>query len=317
MVMLGDNNGVVHHHHADGDAVVVNHMVMLGDNNGVAVGMMMMVPLFIALAQTSEKWWERWLHYFMMVGVAYRAISTYSRGGFLAAAAVLLIYVARSERKLRSAVAAVVVAGALLSVLPSGFWDRMSTIPTSQEMVEDVAEDNTDTDGSMRGRLHYWRVAVDMAVANPMFGVGLNAYRPLYRQYDFLGGQYGRNRSVHSLWFGILAELGIPAFVLFLLMLALAVGACGGVARQSRRGDLPQDFYYFGVALQTGFAALIVGGTFLAYQYTEILWHFVGLSMALRAVAMEMATAAVPSQDEPYSAQISSGFQPARTAPGT
>jgi probable O-glycosylation ligase (exosortase A-associated) len=294
-----------------------NSMIMLGDNNAVAVGLMMMVPLFIALARTSQERWERWLHYFMMVGVAYRAISTYSRGGFLAAAAVLLIYIARSERKLRSTVAAVIVAGALLSVLPSGFWDRMSTIPTSQEMVEEVAEDSTETDGSMRGRLHFWRVAIDMAVANPIFGVGLNAYSRLYNQYDFSGGQYGRRRSVHSLWFGILAELGIPAFLLFLLMLGLAIGACGGVARQSLRGELPRDFHYFAVAAQTGFGALIVGGTFLPFQYVEILWHFVGLSMALRAVAMETATAALPSQADPYSAQISSGFQPAPTASGT
>jgi probable O-glycosylation ligase (exosortase A-associated) len=294
-----------------------NRMVMLGDNNAVAVGMMMMVPLFIALARTSEHWWEKWLHYFMMVGVAYRGISTYSRGGFLAGVTVTLIYVSRSDRKLRSAVAAVVVAGALLSVLPEDFWIRMSTIPTSQEMVEDVAEGNTETDSSQRGRLHFWRVAIDMAVANPMFGVGLNAYSRLYNQYDFSDGLYGGRRSVHSLWFGILSELGIPSFLLFLLMLTLAVGACGGVARQARKGELPKDFYFFAVAVQTGFAALIVGATFLPFQYTEILWHFVGLSMALRAVAMETAAAAVPSQDSPYSAQISSGFQPARTAPGT
>jgi putative inorganic carbon (HCO3(-)) transporter len=293
-----------------------NRMIMLGDNNAVAVGMMMMVPLFIALARTSEHWWEKWLHYFMMVGVAYRGISTYSRGGFLAAATVTLIYVSRSDRKLRSAVAAVVVAGALLSVLPEDFWIRMSTIPTSQEMVEEVAEGNEEADVSLRGRLHFWRVAIDMAVANPMFGVGLNAYSRLYNQYDFSGGLYGGRRSVHSIWFGILSELGIPSFLLFLMMLALAVGACGGIARQSRKGELPRDFYYFAVAVQTGFAALIVGATFLPFQYTEILWHFVGLSMALRAVAMEGATAAAPQLD-PHSAAIASGFQPVRTASGT
>jgi probable O-glycosylation ligase (exosortase A-associated) len=293
-----------------------NPMVMLGDNNAVAVGMLMLVPLFIGLARTTEKPWERWLHYFMTVGITYRAIATYSRGGFITAAAVMVVYVIRSERKLRSAVAALVVSGALLSVLPSDFWDRMSTIPTNQEMVEEVREGDTETDYSMRGRLHYWRVATDMALVNPMFGVGLNAYSRLYNQYDFSAGLYGRNRSVHSVWFGILAELGIPAFVLFLMMLSLAVGACVGVARQSRRGELPPDFYQFAVAVQTGFVALIVGASFLPFQYTEIMWHFVGLSMALRAVAMETATAAAP-QFDPHSAEISSGFRPVRTASGT
>jgi len=291
-----------------------NRMVMLGDNNAVAVGMMMMVPLFIGLARTANDWREKWVHYFMMVGVAYRGIATYSRGGFLAGAAVMVIYISRSDRKLRSALAGLVVAGTLLSVLPEDFWTRMSTIPTSQEMVEEVAEGNTETDASQRGRLHFWRVAIDMAVANPMFGVGLNAYTRLYNEYDTSGGLYGGRRSVHSLWFGILAELGIPALLLFLLMIGLAVGSCGGVARQARKGELPRDYYYFAVAVQTGFGALIVGATFLPFQYTEILWHFVGLSMALRAIAMETATATAPQLD-PQS-EISSGFR-VRTASGT
>jgi len=162
--------------------------------------------------------------------------------------------------------------------------------------------------GRWTGFENWWR---------QFFGVGVNAFPRFYNLYDFSRGLYGRGRSVHSLWFGILAELGIPAFLLFVLMLVLAVGACGSVARQSHRGELPREFYSFAVALQTGFGALIVGGTFLAFQYTEILWHFVGLSMALRAVAMETAAAAVPCQVDAHSAEISSGFQPARAASGT
>jgi hypothetical protein len=88
------------------------------------------------------------------------------------------------------------------------------------------------------------------------------------------------------------------------------------VARQSRLGELPPDLYELDVALKTGFVAMIVGASFLPFQYTEIMWHFVGLSMALRAVAMETATAAAP-QFDPHSAEISSGFRPVRTASGT
>ena len=35
-------------------------------------------------------------------------------------------------------------------------------------------------------------------------------------------------------------------------------------------------------------ASVHLGATFLPFQYTEILWHFVDLSMALRAVAMDL-----------------------------
>src|SRR5205823_3760146 len=110
-----------------------NFLPMLGDNNGVAVGMLMLVPVFIALAQTSQTAWERRFHQFFLVGVAYRAISTYSRGAFLAAGALAIVYVLRSKRKVRSALGTAFLAVTLLSVLPQSFWDRMSTIPTSED----------------------------------------------------------------------------------------------------------------------------------------------------------------------------------------
>jgi hypothetical protein len=65
------------------------------------------------------------------------------------------------------------------------------------------------------------------------------------------------------------------------------------------------------VAIQAAFAACLVGGSFLPFQYNEILWHFVGLSMALRAIAMK-ATVTSPSLANPYSAFDSRRFQSAR-----
>ena len=61
-----------------------NILPNLGDNNGVAVGMLMLVAMFTALNNTATTSREKWVCRFFIVGVAYRAISTYSRGGFLA-----------------------------------------------------------------------------------------------------------------------------------------------------------------------------------------------------------------------------------------
>ena len=62
-----------------------NPVAFLGDNNGVAMGLLMLFPIAGALAQTSGKLWERFMHRFLAVGIMLRAISTYSRGGFLGA----------------------------------------------------------------------------------------------------------------------------------------------------------------------------------------------------------------------------------------
>jgi probable O-glycosylation ligase (exosortase A-associated) len=280
----------------------LNYLPSLGDENGVAVFMLMLASLFIALAQTATKRWERWMHRFFTVGVIYRAISTYSRGGFLAAGTMVAFYLLRTKNKIRSCIGAAMVAGIVLSVLPQTFWDRMSTIH--------VAEDDLEDD-SARSRLHFWRVAVAMANDNPIFGVGHNAYNIAYDTYDSSHGRYGSGRSVHSSWFGVMAELGYPAFVVYVLMLVLAFFGSGLVARRAKRGKAPPELYHYAAAIQTAFAVFIVGGSFVPSQYTEMLWHFFGLSMALRAIATETAPAAAPQELQGFQAPSRLRPQPA------
>ena len=105
-----------------------NELPHLGDNNGVAVGMLMLVTLFIALSRTTANKWEKRLHLFLLVGVLYRAVTTYSRGAFLALAALTIVYVARSNQKFKAALGALLIASIVLPALPQRFWDRMGTI---------------------------------------------------------------------------------------------------------------------------------------------------------------------------------------------
>ena len=102
--------------------------------------------------------------------------------------------------------------------MPGEFWDRMRSI-------EEAA------DGSARGRLHFWGVAVDMAEDSPLVGVGHNAYNVTYDRYDTSNGEFGTGRSVHSVWFGLLAELGYPGLLLFVAQLLLGFRAASRARR--------------------------------------------------------------------------------------
>ena len=178
-----------------------NGSPLLGDNNGVAVGMLMLVPLLLATARTAPQWTERFGERFLAVGVLLRAVVTYSRGGFLASAALALHWIWRSKHKL----SAMIVVGAFVAIaavtLPNPFWTRMATIG-------DATDAAAETDTSTAGRLHFWRVAVDMASASPLVGIGHNGFNAMYNRYDSSDGRFGQDRSVHSAWFGVLAELG-------------------------------------------------------------------------------------------------------------
>lgn len=267
-----------------------NGVPFLGDNNLVAVGMAMLIPIIGALATTSTGWQKRALQ-FLNIGVVYRGLSTYSRGGFLSIGAVSAIWFWRSPHKLKTLFAVLIAAALILPVLPQQFWDRMSTIAAPADQRDD----------SQQSRLHFWQVAVAMANDRPLTGVGHAGYPRAYNQYDWTEGRFFTNRAVHSAWFGVFAELGYPGLLLFLLIVFSAMRACRRVRLAAKRGELEGPLGAYAVAFESSLVAFIVGGSFVSFQYCEMLWHYFALTIALERVAVsEMAAQrAVKAAEQP------------------
>lgn len=264
-----------------------NRVAFLGDNNGVALGTMMLLPIIGALAQTSTRKWEGFMHRFVAVGVFLRGISTYSRGGFLGAAVLGVFTIARAQRKFRAVVAAASLALLVWSVMPAGFWQRMETI---------TVEEEEERDSSAAGRLHFWQVAVEMARQNPTTGVGLNGFTLSYPAYNF-SQRFPGERAAHSIWFGVLGDLGYPGLILLVGNLVMAVAACWRVGRLCRQRDDMRDLGVYANALISSIMVFCVTGSFLSAHYSEMLWHFIGLSTALLFVAQrEHASSSVVPQ---------------------
>ena len=262
-------------------ATNANPHPFLGDNNGVALGMFMLTPLFLALVATSKTVWEKRIHQIFVVGLVYRAISTYSRGGFLAGGVLALLTIARSRHRIRTTVALLALVAIVLSVMPTSFFDRMQTITASDD----------DRDSSAMGRLHYWQVAERMTKAKPYTGVGFNGFRDSYSDYEFEEG-WGVNRAAHSAWFGAMAEMGVPGLFLFVLILAGAINSSRKVRKSALRSGAPSLAAY-ATALQSGFIVYATGATFLSAQYSEMYWHFIGLSIALERIHRESVSPSV------------------------
>ena len=76
-----------------------NPLPFLGDNNGVAVGMLMLIPTIVLLTQTTHRAWARPFYWIILIGILYRAISTFSRGGFIACTVMALLFWLHSPRR--------------------------------------------------------------------------------------------------------------------------------------------------------------------------------------------------------------------------
>jgi probable O-glycosylation ligase (exosortase A-associated) len=281
-----------------------------GDNNSYAVVCVMVAVLLLAGSRLN---WPKWIR----VGCATAGIlsmatvvATFSRGGFLALATAVLAYT--MLRGLRSMW--VVTFGTLalliftLAPLPADYVDRIKSINSYEE------------DESANNRLHFWRVALDMAADQPL-GVGVQNFNLAYDRYDFLDGQYGRNRSVHNAHLQVLTEAGFLGFAAWAFLLSYAVVTGYRVRRRAREGDLPNGPMY--IALAEGLIAAVigfaVGATFTAIAWSDFLGAIVGMTAALDLVSLREATSAVSvpervreSAHEKAVAFAGGGFRPVR-----
>jgi O-antigen ligase len=165
----------------------------------------------------------------------------------------------------------------------------MGTITMSEE----------EMDHSSRGRVYFWKVAVDMANANPLTGVGHMSYNPHYNEYDTSDGYYGLDRSVHSAWFGVIGELGYPGIVLFVLNLVWTLIALRQVRRLAKSSPALADLGEYAAAFEIAFAAFAVSASFISFQYVEMLWHYMGFSAALLWIARSEQAALLVNDSAP------------------
>jgi O-antigen ligase len=196
----------------------------------------------------------------------------------------VVLYLLRSKHKFRAFATIGAIVLLIAPILSDAYWDRMSSIrlPGAEE---DLTNQTEGDDASMMGRLHFWSMAVDMAQHRPVTGVGHNSYVAAYDDYDTMNGAYGHRRSVHSSWLGLLAEVGFPGLAIFMVIFVLSLMTSRRIRKLARSDPGFEDLVPFAVAIETGLVVFAVGGAFVIFQYTEILWHFLGLSAAISRIA--------------------------------
>lgn len=215
-----------------------------------------------------------------------------SRGAFLGAVAgggaFLLImmfskYRQKGQRGMAVLIAVVGVSGAL-SMADETFWERMGTLKNPENQQE-----------SGSSRVNFWLATFDVVRDYPM-GVGVQGYNRVVGNY--LGEEFN-NKSVHSLWFQGLGEVGWIGFGLFLAMLI----SLYRLSRRARKWVLQEndtETYFKIRALECALFGYLVAGSFINQFRAEILyWMILLVAVAanihyLRHVSTETVATKTP-----------------------
>ncbi len=239
---------------------------MLGDPNDLALVLLFPLSFAIALALERGRPLDRALGACGVVLLLLAIVYTQSRGGLLGVVAVFGVFGLRVMRS-KILLAGLGILAALALFQAMGIVDRISGGGGTVEIDESAAE-----------RIEAWSAAINMSLARPLTGVGLNNFAPSL--FDYAENFPGRDMTAHSTWFGILGETGVPGLAVFVAMIV----ACFRSIRRSEqrlRTEGPTTAMPVAPALLAGLVGFCAAGSFLTQGFTWPIYIMVGLTAAL------------------------------------
>ncbi len=276
----------------------------LGNSNDFALAVLVILPyayfLMFAVRSTLARAFVGGCC--VLFGLA--AMFTFSRGGFVTLLALLGYFALKSARRVQVAAVAGALAVVSLAVLPAAYWQRMETIT------------EYDSDWNATTRFWAWRAGLNMALENPILGMGpgnfVTAYRKFYRPEEATSRQ---PFAAHSIYFQVMGELGFVGLGLFVWFAASTYKSQSALLTelQARRLDDSADGRFVKAAahaMQASLLAFLTGGAFLSAAYYPHLWLNATLTQLLVSAAGESLLARSPLA--PREAEVSSARGPTR-----
>jgi probable O-glycosylation ligase (exosortase A-associated) len=236
-------------------------------NNTIGLALAMNVPLLYHLSRAELDWRLRWVERVMFFFSYPATICTFSRGAWLALAAVSGLIILKSQYKV------FILASAPVLVLMS--------LPLLPERVVNRYEDlqNYEEEASAQSRFWNWEFCTRVGLANPLSGGGFDYYSlQAYVRYfpEFLQRWPGKVWSCHSMWFTVLGEHGLSGMTLWLWLM----GSCLWSIRCLRvcaKKDQDSLGFHLTDMLSGAFVAYMVGGTFLDVAYFDLYYQLVAI----------------------------------------
>jgi len=211
-----------------------------------------------------------------------------SRGALVGAAAIVMVALAKSPKRVGAAFLAIFFLLSLWLIVPGASKQRFQ------------AAWNWRTDPDSASRITFWEIGLDIFEHNPVLGVGPNNYpnvNPLHR-------------AAHSMYIQALSETGLAGTFSFLAMLVLFFRQNARTRKLALETDAAgrRSFAYcLAFGLDLGMVGLLISGIFLSVLYYPHLWILLGLSVALNKCCLN----ALQEKDAPQPQEM----RPRKLAP--
>jgi putative inorganic carbon (hco3(-)) transporter len=262
---------------------IAGYGTFFSNPNELAMTVNLIMPFAVVFGLTS-KGIKRVAFFAIAALLAFAVVVSFSRGGFLGLVAIggVLIWKAGRGRRFTTVCAGIVIAGAFIVAMPSGYGDRIFTILHTDE----------DKTNSAQERQELLARGLDVIAHHPIIGVGVGNY-----------GIYSLRQLVaHNSYIEIAAELGLAGFAAYLVLIFAPLKSLRRIERESyaRRATwsaAEREMYYISVGLQAVIISYTVCSFFQSAQYTWYLYYLVAYTASLRRIRADEAANGVNVTD--------------------
>jgi O-antigen ligase len=240
------------------------------NSNQLALILVLTLPLCFAFMLRTPSWWRKAIWGAVAMLLVYDTLLTGSRAGLLALAVGGGVCVWEFGIKGRRIALTMVAAGAglMLMLLASGtVKDRFNAMFNDQP---DTQEEQAAYGSAIQRQELFWK-ALDVTAEHPLFGVGPG-------NFNTISGQW---HDTHNSYTQMSSEGGLPAFILYALLLWCALTNL----RKTQRLAAPEsEEALFAMGLRASMYAFLVGSFFAACAYHFFPYFLIGYSTAIVAI---------------------------------
>lgn len=249
------------------------------DNNCVAIELVAAIGFMFFFFFTAPKWWQKAIAAGSCALLVNAIMFSNSRGGMLSL--IVTGVVASILIPKRPYHFAILTIGALVALRLAG--------PATLERFYTTFADKEERDASAESRLDLWKNCVELAVENPILGVGPKHFG----HYAGVRFDWPYGKQAHSLWFQGMAELGFPGIGFLVLFYLVCMWRLWPLTRESYPVVDPalRDMARACIAALCGF---MVSSQFVTLEGLELPYYVVLIAAGILKVAAQPYAVSLP-----------------------
>jgi putative inorganic carbon (hco3(-)) transporter len=238
---------------------------IFGNSNDMALHLVTIVPIAIALFFSTRGLVRKILYGASAALMMAAIVLTYSRGGFLGLLVALgfLAWKLGRSNRLAIGVLAVLITGAFLVLAPGNYSVRVLSIFVP----------SLDPVGSSSARKEELMRSLQVAIHNPVFGVGMGNYA---------SSMSFRGLVTHNSYTEVAAEMGMAALVLYMMFIITPLRRLGQIVRETFETRASSRYSHLAIGLQASLLGYLVCSFFASVAYLWYVYYLVGYAVCLR-----------------------------------